>query len=329
MCNKSLYQGKKEKHTIDGFFLQMSTRLEDLPNELLFSIFEYMDVVDLYHGFWGLNQRFGQLLQVLKNLSLTIEKDESKLISLFGHRIVRLVIDTSLDVDFSQFPYVHSLILNQMTRNHLQQIQSKRLPHLTYLSTPEDDHYFILSQLIQRIFSTELTSVHYVNLRRLYMSILQGYQSYSLHSITFYCTNLIMIQDILNSSPNLSTLNVLIDTNWFNLFTRVPSIINHPLKYFILIDPYSILSTNNIDTLLVCMPNLQRIKLHFNCDIPFIHFARSLVKQLPYLNRFNCHIEEEPNDDTANIEILREIHPSFYRLRYITDEYGYRTYTTD
>ncbi len=307
----------------------MSTRLEDFPNELLFSIFEYMDVVDLYYGFWELNQRFNQLLQSLKNLSSTIEKDESKLISLFGHQIIRLVIDTSLDVDFSQFPYLHSLILNQMTRNHLQQIQSKLMPYLTYLSTLFDDKYFIASQLIRQIFSPALSSLHYVNLRCLYVPILEGFQSYSLHSIIFHCTSLIMVQYILDSSPNLSTLHVFIDENKYNIFAQVPSIINHPLKRFILIDHYSILCANNIDTLLACMPNLQRIKLSFNCDIPFLHFVRILVKQLPYLNRFHCHIEEAPNDDTANIEILRKIHPSFNCLRYITDDYGYRTYATN
>ena len=36
----------------------MYSRLEDIPNQLLLDIFQYMNTIDLYYGFWELNQRF-------------------------------------------------------------------------------------------------------------------------------------------------------------------------------------------------------------------------------------------------------------------------------
>jgi hypothetical protein len=307
----------------------MSTRLECFPNELLFCIFEYIDAVDLYYGFWGLNKRFNQHLQSLRNLSLTLEKDESKLISLFGHQIIRLVIDTCLDVDFSQFPYLHSLILYQVTKNHLKQIQSDIMPYLTYLSILSNDDYFLVPQLTQRIFSQALSSLHYVNLSHLGESMYQWSQSHSLHSIYAHCSRLIMVQYILAAAPNLSKLHVIFERKYYSVFDSIPSTTNHPLKYFILTDPFRIFGVEDIYKLLTLIPNVQRIQLSFNCDIPFIHFLRILSSRLSYLNRFDCHIDEAPDDEAVDIEIIREIRPCFNRIQYTTDDYGYRTYTTD
>ncbi|CAF5007704.1 unnamed protein product, partial [Rotaria sp. Silwood1] len=36
-------------------------RLEDLANEILYEIFEYLDVYDIYKGFYNLNNRFQNL----------------------------------------------------------------------------------------------------------------------------------------------------------------------------------------------------------------------------------------------------------------------------
>ncbi|CAF0901564.1 unnamed protein product [Rotaria sordida] len=77
------------------------------------------------------------------------------------------------------------------------------------------------------------------------------------------------------------------------------------------------------------MPNLQRVTLNFNCDVPFIQLAQIISNQLLYLHRFDCHIDNAPDDELTSIETIRQIHPCFNHIQCATDDYGYRMYTTD
>jgi hypothetical protein len=307
----------------------MYSRLELLPNELLFYIFEYLDTRDLFYGFWGLNQRFNQLLQSLEKLSLTIEKDESKLISLFGCQIHRLVVDTCLDINFSKFPYLHSLILHDVTEVHLKQFLIICMPHLVYLSIPSDNISWTVPRLIQKIFSHELSSLHIVNLVCPQLSFSFSSQSNSLRSVSIYCTSSIMVLHILSKCPNLCNLRVHFEENNCNVWQIRPLIVNHSLKYFILSDPFSVLCLNHIDTFLKYMPNVQRIQLNFNCNVPFIHLAELVSNRLSYLRRFDCHIDITTDDDFTSLATIQRMHPCFYRIQCITDDYGYRTYSTN
>ncbi|CAF3512298.1 unnamed protein product [Rotaria sp. Silwood1] len=226
---------------------------------------------------------------------------------------------------------VHQVLklLYQLTENQLKQIQVKLIPHLVYLSIPSDNTSYDIPRLIQKIFSPELFSLRHVNLGYLYVSQFQWSQSHSLHSISVCCTSSVMVLHILASSPNLSTLHAHFEKNNFNIFHEIPSITNHPLKYFTLSDPYSVLCFKHIDTFLLYMPYVQRIKLNFNCDVPFIRFAQTVSNRLLYLRRFDCHIDNAPDDEITSDETIRQIHPCFNCIQCTIDDYGYRTYTTD
>ncbi|CAF4128831.1 unnamed protein product, partial [Rotaria sp. Silwood1] len=60
----------------------MSTRLESLPNELLIDVFTYFDISNLYHSFWGINQRFNNLVRTMKSFSLIINNNNNNLLSI-------------------------------------------------------------------------------------------------------------------------------------------------------------------------------------------------------------------------------------------------------
>ncbi|CAF1200105.1 unnamed protein product [Rotaria sordida] len=307
----------------------MEIHFEHFPNELLIDIFEYLDARDLFYGFWGLNKRFNHILQSLKNISLTMKNDESKLISLFAPQIKRLIVDTCLNIDLTQFPHLHSLILLDLTETQLRQIQSEFMPHLVYISISPDNKSCILSQLIQRIFSQTLSSLRCVNLGCVRYPVFHMFQSYVLQSITINCTSSITVPYILLASPNLSNLRVHFEENNFNIFYKNPTIPNHPLKYFILSDPYGLLCFKHVDTFLTYMPNLKRIKLNFNCDVLFIQLAKTVATRLICLNRFDCHIDNTSADAVTSIDEIQQIHPCFVRIRCITGNYGYRIYKTD
>ncbi|CAF2738153.1 unnamed protein product [Rotaria sp. Silwood2] len=307
----------------------MQTQLEHLPNELFIGIFEHLDARDLYYGFWGLNKRFNHILQSLENLSLTIKNDESQLISMCASQIKRLIVDTSLNVDFTQFPCLHSLILLDLTENQLRQILSELMPHLVYISISPDNKSYFLSQLIQRIFSQTLSSLRHVNLGCVRYPVFHSFQSYILQSITVNCTSSIMVPYILLASPNLSNLRVHFEENNRNIFYKNPTVPVHPLKYFILSDPYGLLCFKHVDTFLTYMPNLKRIKLNFNCDVSFIQLAKTLATRVTCLNRFDCHIDNTSVEGVTTIDEIQQIHPCFVRIKCITGNYGYRVYKTD
>ncbi|CAF1068712.1 unnamed protein product [Rotaria sp. Silwood1] len=306
------------------------TKFEHLPNELLFELFEYIDIRDLFYGFWGLNKRINHLLQSLRNLSLNLEQCESALISLFANQINRLIVNTWQDIDLSQFPCLQSLILHQITGNQLRQIRSEFMPYLVYLSTSSIPEFSLMPQLAQRIFSNDMPTIRYVDLGHVHVPYLRMWsQSPSLHSVSIHSINPTIVPFILISSPNLVYLHVVFLMDTIPIFHNSPSISNHPLKHFVFSDPYHKLSFNHIYTLLAFIPNVRRIQLNFLCKVPLIRFLQSLLNRLRYLNRFDCNIDDVSNDKITTIETIQQIHPCFYRIQCSTNDFNFRTFTTE
>jgi hypothetical protein len=298
-------------------------KFEDLPNELLIEIFEYIDIRDLFNGFLNLNKRINDLLRILRNLSYNIERSNPILISLFANQITRVIINTWQDIDLHQFPYLHSLILHQSTINQLKQIRSEFMPHLVYLSISS------LSgcSLAEQIFSNAMPSIRHVDLGR--VDVHSWSQSPFLSSVSIHSTDPTVIPYILLSSPNLIYLHVHFLTDTAAIFNNPPSVSNHPLRQFILSDPYHKLSFNHVHRLLVLIPNVRKIQLNFLCKIPFIRFAQRLVNRLQYLKQFDCKIDDASFDQSTTIETIRQIHPCFQRIYCSTNELHFRTFTTE
>jgi hypothetical protein len=308
----------------------MNNKFENLPNELLLDIFEYIDIRDLFYGFLGLNIRLNHLIRSLHNLSFNLQPYQPLVISLFSNQINQLIVNTWQDIDLSQFPRLHFLILHQITANQLRQIRSEFMPNLVYLSTSSIPEFSLMPQLAQRIFSNEIRSLRRVDLGLVDIPHLRTWsQSPSLSSISINSINPTIIPFILLSSPNLIFLqvNFLFDT--ISIFQNIPTIINHQLKQFILTDPYHKLSFNNIYTLLAFIPNVRKIRLNFLCKTPFIRFIQRIANRLLYLKRFDCNIDDSSYDKSTNIEIIRQIHPCFYRIQCSTNDFYFRTFTTE
>ncbi|CAF1175819.1 unnamed protein product [Adineta ricciae] len=305
--------------------------LEHFPNELLLHVFRYTDTRDLFHGFYGLNQRFVSLLKSLQNRSLIIEKNESKLICVFHCQIHKLVVDTCLNVDFRQFPHLKSLILCDLTENHLSQIRSKLMPNLTYLSVASTNTSWYLTDLLSCIFSDELPSLTTVQLQNpipVYSNISFNI-SLSLRSIAVCCRSSYTILNILSCCPNLRKLQMVVNENQVVLFYNTTIVSNYSVKTFILSDVYSMIDSNDIIKLLEYMPNIERLRLSFTCSVPFIDFARIVIDRSPHLDKFDCHIEMSTDDDMTCIESIHQLHPALKRITFTSDEIGYRTYSTD
>jgi hypothetical protein len=304
-------------------------KLEDLPNELLIEIFEYIDIRDLFNGFWNLNKRINDLLRMLRNLSYNLERLDLALISLFSKQITRLIVNTWQYADLYQFPYLHSLILYQATINQLQQIRVEFMPHLVYLSVSALPGFASLPQLAEQIFSNAMPSIRHVDLGHVHVPYLRTWsQSPSLSSVSIHSTNPTVIPYILQSSPNLVYLHVHFLMDTIAIFDDSPSISNHSLKQFILLDPYHKLSFNHIRTIFTMIPNVRKLQLNFLCKIPFIRFARSLINRLHNLKQFDCKIDDASFDQSTTIETIQQIHPCFQRIYCSTNDLHFRIFTT-
>ena len=305
------------------------TTLEHFPNELLLYLFEFIDIRDLFDGFWNLNTRFNRLLRSLHKLALSLDRNDQNLIDFFSNQITQLILNTWENVDLKQFPNVQSLIIHQITSDQLHQLRSEVLPKLVHLSTSSLVEVTPISQLAQRLFSNE-----FPNMRSLELSLIEiphlrtWHQSPALRAVTVQSNNPTLAPFILTATPNLQYLKVHFLSSTIPIFYHSLEDIHHSLKHFVLLDPYHKLSFNHIHTLLSFVPNVSKIYLNFLCRIPFLRFARSLVNRLRDLQIFDCNIDDASTDKLTDLDTIRQIHPCFHKIHCTTREFNFRTFTT-
>jgi hypothetical protein len=130
-------------------YVPCSSTFEQLPNELLLLIFEYLNLHFVYDGFFGLNQRFNSLLASnllppnILTLCLYRKKDNpyQNFYDFFASRIFELTIDlykSDDSYDLFNFPNVHSLILKNPSAEQCEKVNFHTLPHLKYLQVDKD-----------------------------------------------------------------------------------------------------------------------------------------------------------------------------------------------
>ncbi|CAF4235294.1 unnamed protein product, partial [Rotaria sordida] len=115
------------------------THFEDIPNEIIYDIFEFLDVYHMYTAFFNLNIRFQNLLtdsnlSIKINLSLmsrsTFEHQYKHIIRLNKHRISSLRLSNlfTIDMIFSPIRIVSKFI--RLKTLHINNIQSKYVEKL-------------------------------------------------------------------------------------------------------------------------------------------------------------------------------------------------------
>lgn len=308
----------------------MRSTLEQLPNEILLELFEYVDARDVFHGFLDLNTRFNRLIHASYRLILKLERNEPVPAAQLSARVVRLIVDTDADVNFQWYPFVQSLTFKQMTAVQLQHVRWELLPNLVCLSTSSTTDLPWMSKLAQRLFSNKLPTIRRLDLGLVHVPRLRIWrQSPSLHSVTVQCVDPTLVPFILTAAPNLSYLHAHFLNNTIPIFQHVAPLPNHPLKRFVLSDPYHRLSFNHVHTFLTLTPNVRRIQLNFLCRIPFVRFAQSLLNRLRDLERFDCHIDDASADKRTDVQTIRELHPCFRRIHCATNDLTFRTFVTE
>ena len=120
--------------------MKIGTRLENLPNEILLQIIEFVGTpIDIYRSFNGLNRRFTDLLHRL-SLSLDVLSEDKEyffLTEYFQWNFHRLcVFSICPSIRFDRFRHLRSLTITEPTDAQISSIDPKTCPHLEYLSSP-------------------------------------------------------------------------------------------------------------------------------------------------------------------------------------------------
>jgi hypothetical protein len=118
----------------------MKTTLEDLCNEILIDILEYIaSPIDVYLSFNKLNHRFDTILQSVRlNLDIFLEDKQSlTMIRCFSPYCNRLrVHNVCPSISLRNFSRLRSLTMTEPTDAQIDSIQSTTLPILEYLASP-------------------------------------------------------------------------------------------------------------------------------------------------------------------------------------------------
>ena len=303
----------------------MSSRLEDLPNELLFDVFEYLDTRDLYQGFWGFNHRLNDLLNSLKNLSLIMEKNDPLLLDVFASRIVRLEINTWHEIDLNRFGNLKWLKLSRTTRNQVMKIRPEIFPKLVYLSLSLAFDFWSSTQLAQEVFSNGFPSLRHVDLGRIDIPYTHTWAlSPRLRSVSVCSSDPIIVPLILAACPRLHRLQVQIFGDCHRI--DLPSLrLNHPLQRFTFMDFYGIITLNDLNLILTYVPNVNYLHLTL-FEISFTNLTHMLISRLNRLERFDCYINEPP-DPHEDLSTIRTLHPFFHRLQRFEKSHGIQHFT--
>jgi hypothetical protein len=115
-------------------------QLENLPNEILTNIMEYVSSpYDIYNAFNGLNQRFNTILRFIR-LSIDIFQEDKQnlfLIHHFATHCDRLrIFNNCPSLSLVRFLRLHSLTITEPAESQINSIRSNALPMLEYLATP-------------------------------------------------------------------------------------------------------------------------------------------------------------------------------------------------
>lgn len=274
--------------------LQVKTKFEFLPNELLMECFKYLDACEIFKSFDFLNSRFSQVIRSIP-LHLSVGAKEKSALVQFGvmlllnpqvkKRITTLVImrNTSTDdlntllsfiswEEFSGLQVVAILDTNRYTMMHLSAVLP-RLANLRYfyLATSPSERFGMLSSLPTSTLQTLIVpSISFYSL--------PAGPFTSLTDLTVHYCSVDKLCDFFRYSPQLQRLNIKIFSRSINPISKKSDLSDLKLIHLerLIIDHCDD-SFDNLETLLQRTPHLKVLSV-FALDSNGIADARRWQK---------------------------------------------------
>ncbi|CAF4562977.1 unnamed protein product [Rotaria socialis] len=333
------------------------TRFEDLSNELIYEIFNYLDSWEIYKTLVQLNIRFQHLFRsdifrlkinlpslAKRNFFLRCEK----LVKPHINRIVSLSLSNHCAIDsffdlFSIDSFIHleTLILDRVTSNKLliQLLNSLvLLPHLFTLYITSSTYHLDVNPILQCIFL--LPKIQYCKLKcygDLETTVLpfnhdEKYQCQTLKHLVIdgdFCFN--QLTPILTYAPQLTHLSCRFESN-FDYKTDEPPL---PIPSY-LTDINLNCSNVSFDEIEFFLSktshHLQRLRLTIHGNNTFLcadRWEQLIMNHMPHLYMFDfmCLIRkyDYPHDCILSDRILDSFKSSFWTNRQWFFRYQYRS----
>lgn len=308
------------------------SRLEDIPNEIFLDIFDYLKIDQCDQCFSQLNRRLNNLLFYRQNLLLIYDETICvTLIKSYRLNIKYLKIETSNECDLSLFPNLKYLIVSNRDTNHLKQIRSDILPNLVYLAFQLKFDFQLSNQLIQQIFTNQFQYLQSLSLRFVQRSLINlSTVNYTLQNLSLHSDQLIIIQDILKSFPNLKYFHLHLlyksDLSMENFTVQ-----SSKLRKFVLTSEGFDLTIEFLNMLYRLMPLIESFYFQCKCQISLIKLIQFIWNKFHSLKRFHCFIKEVlmKNERIDHLNDIYQLSPVFRSIQCVKENFNYRIFATD
>lgn len=315
---------------------QSISQLEDLPNEVLADIFEYIDASRLFRSFHNLNARFNRILKSLNNLHLCLmttcssQKHQNKNMAQYV-RILSIYGQAQLNLN--HFTNVHRLTLVQTSDELIEQFERLHLfslKHITIILGNRRDEERI-PYFWNRIFTFDCSRLEICCMHNMSLTWTTSpwKQISSLRILKIGDIDLLVYETILLSCPNLEFLK----------FTRLmstsepKSVIQHrKLKELIIIIPWFERPSLDCDMkkYFAYVPNIEKLILHRTNEagdiddslLKFHWYSSSINLCLPllscfiyYFHIFKCNRYLNSTTQPKYCEIQQHFYSTYQHLK--------------
>ncbi|UJR32274.1 hypothetical protein I4U23_019739 [Adineta vaga] len=306
------------------------SRLEDLPNEILTTMFKYLNARDLFRSFHNLNSRFNQLIQSFQYLQLNFHMEVPTTLKTneetFSHYVYTLIVDEWIDFNPKYFPNVRRLKLKSPIPKVLEQLKGNIMPYLEYLSVLYKYTMYETNLLHNEIFSNRFPNLFSCELYGLegLLTIQQWKSSPVIRILKTEQINLMIYENILRTCLNLSFLKFSMhSSNESSIDIFKHKNLKHmivDMKQFDWSDDDNILSK-----FLFYVENLEQLEIHrrkYSHDIlerfQYYDWLQSIINRCsPFLRIFKFYFylsNDEHLRKLINENLLKQIQSDFHHV---------------
>ncbi|CAF3466402.1 unnamed protein product [Rotaria socialis] len=320
------------------------SRLELLPNEILFEIFKYVKPIDL-HRFVGCNQRFNNIISDVK-LSVDIqypgeeeedEEDFNYLKRFHPNQFIRLELRCRWGAfNLHLFTELRSLKIdcNYLSENQFNQVLTANLPDLQRFSIDNVPNYYGKELLITILDSERFPSLTLCQFSGEFYYMLELNEHYTSPNSKIRT----LILNRWDGSSLCSLLNLLPNLRRFetNFLESISKSLKFNMHYITLENLRITLNdpSNDLEKILSCMPNLKYLRV--KGKIPdgsvlecFEKMAKTVGTYSSNLQKFDCELYFHAWIGQVDILVIQKLHPLFKMIECHFGKLINQCYATD
>ncbi|CAF0976387.1 unnamed protein product [Didymodactylos carnosus] len=257
------------------------SKFENLANETIMDIFEYLDAVNLYPSFYNLNYRLNAILND-KRLYISVDFSSKvndkqfhftceNIIPQIDDRIISCIIAHDYRIyalitlfgTFATFRSLRILTLIDITKKDNLEIILPNLHYLITLNiyTNEIDNETVINDICALILSKKLPSLKKCSLSFCNNCVFKDVTKCDVEHLTIGWCSVADLIHLLHHTPTLKTLIIRYLCNYDYSTLKDTNLILKEVNLFLYCVPF-----NNIELLVKCMPLLSILKIKGQLD---------------------------------------------------------------